>query len=179
MKTVITVAFVLSVTLFGCQSEPTMQKYFVDKQQQPGFSVFDVPSSIINTDKASLTPEQKRVLKTFKKLNVMFYKADPKQPKQLEREFQTVRTILKDTTQYAELMHFGSGKEGGSISIVGEEDKVDEIVLFGSKSGGGLTVIRILGEDMNPADAMTFLSVLQNTELNMQQLQPLQQIFKP
>jgi hypothetical protein len=90
-----------------------------------------------------------------------------------------VRTILKDTTQYAELMHFGSGKEGGSISIVGEEDKVDEIVLFGSKSGGGLTVIRILGEDMNPADAMTFLSVLQNSELNMQQLQPLQQIFKP
>jgi hypothetical protein len=169
----------LSLALYGCHSEPSMQKYFVAHQQKPGFSVFDIPSSVINTEKAHLTAEQKRVLGTFKKLNVLFYKADPKNPKVMDDEQQQVRQILKDTLQYQPLIKFGSGKEGGSISFVGTEDHVDELILFGSKKAGGLAVIRVLGDNMNPADAMTLLSVLQNSEVNLQQLEPLKDILKP
>ncbi|MFM2231148.1 MAG: hypothetical protein RL607_2406 [Bacteroidota bacterium] len=179
MKIIYALTFLLSLLLFSCQSEPSMQQYFVDNQQKKGFSVFDVPSSIINTDKATLTPEQKRVLGTFKKLNVLFYKADPKNPKAMDVQRKQVQSILKDTTHYQQLMKFGSGKEGGSISFVGSDDAVDEIILYGSKSDGGLAVIRILGDHMNPADAMTFLSVLQSSDVNMQQLEPLKGILKP
>lgn len=171
--------FLLSLLLVSCQSEPSMQKYFVEHQQKPGFSVFDVPSSIINTKKATLTAEQKRVLGTFKKLNVLFYKADPNNPKAMDVERKQVQALLKDTLQYQQLMKFGSGKDGGSISFVGTDDKVDEILLYGCKSDGGLAVIRILGDNMNPADAMTFLSVLQQSDVNMQQLEPLKGILKP
>lgn len=179
MKVIYALTFLLSLLLFGCHSETSMQKYFVEHQQKPGFSVFDVPSSIINIDKAHLNEEQKRVLRTFKKLNVLFYKADPKHPHKMDAERKQMQMILKDTTHYQQLMKFGSGKDGGSISFVGSEENVDEIVLYGCKSDGGLAVIRILGDKMNPADAMTFLSVLQSSEVNMQQLEPLKGILKP
>jgi len=42
-----------------------------------------------------------------------------------------------------------------------------------------MAVIRVLGDNMNPADAMTLLSVLQKSEVNLQQLEPLKDILKP
>lgn len=173
------VAKALALLMVGCQSEPSMQKYFVAHQQKPGFSVFDVSSSIINTEKAQLTAEQKRVLGTFKKLNVLFYKVDPKNPQALYKEQEQVQQILKDTIHYQPLIKFGSGKDGGSIRLVGTEDQVDELVLYGCNKDGGLAIIRVLGEKMNPADALTFLSVLQSSEVNLQQLEPLKGILKP
>jgi hypothetical protein len=51
-------------------------------------------------------------------------------------------------------------------------------VLYGSKDENGFAVVRILGDKMNPEDFMTLLSALQKSDIDMDQLKPLEGIFK-
>ena len=178
MKAVSFLVITLSLLLLSCNSKPSMQKYFVDNQEKPGFMVVDISPDILNVDKAKLTTEQSKALASFSKMNILAYKLDPKNTEQFDVERKKVNEILKDTVSYQQLMKFGSGKNGASISYVGEDDHISEFILYGSKSENGFAVVRILGKDMNPADAMTMLSVLKSSNIDMKQLEPLKAIMK-
>ena len=111
-------------------------------------------------------------------MNILAYKLDPKNKGEFDIERKKVNEILKDTVNYQQLMKFGSGKEGASISFTGDEDHIDEFILYGAKSDNGFAVVRILGNDMNPADALTMLSVLKSSKIDMKQLEPLKAMMK-
>ncbi len=49
-----------------------------------------------------------------------------------EAERAKVNSILKDE-KYQQLMKFGSGKEGASVSFVGDDEHIDEFVFFANK----------------------------------------------
>ena len=173
MKVIYFLAIALSMLLFSCNSKPSMQEYFVDHQEKPGFMVVDIAPSILNVNKAKLSTEQTKALASFTKMNILAYKLDAKN----KVEFK-VAEILKDTTNYQQLMKFGSGKNGASISFIGDENHIQEFLLYGCKSDNGFAVIRILGKDMNPADAMTMLSVLKSSNVDMKQLEVLNGLMK-
>jgi len=63
------------------------------------------------------------------------------------------------------------------VSFVGKENNIDEFVLFVNKKENGFAVVRILGKDMNPNNIMTVVSVLRNSNIDLQQLKPLQEMF--
>ncbi|MFY7739588.1 MAG: DUF4252 domain-containing protein [Flavobacterium sp.] len=178
MKVITFLAIALSLLLFSCNSEPTLQKYFVDNQEKPGFVVVDVSPSILNLDKTKLTADQSKALSSFEKMNILAYQINDKNKSEYDVERKKINEILKDTINYQQLMKFGSGKDGASISFIGDEDHIDEFILFGSKSDNGFAVVRILGKDMNPADAMTFLSVLKESNIDMKQLESLKGLMK-
>lgn len=178
MRVVFYLVLAISLLLVSCNSEPSLQKYFVEKQEKPGFVVVDVSSSILNVNKAKLTSEQSKVLSSFEKMNILAFKLDKNNKSQFDTERNKINAILNDTLNYQQLMKFGSGKDGASISFVGDEDHIDEFVLYGSKSDNGFAVVRILGKDMNPADAMTMLSVLKSSNVDMGQLDALKGILK-
>lgn len=178
MKAIYFLAIAFSLLFFSCNSKPSMQKYFVDHQEKPGFMVVDISSDILNVEKAKLTSEQKKALASFDKMNILAYQLDEKNKGQFDVERKAVNEILKDTVNYQQLMKFGSGKEGASISYIGDEDHIDEFILYGAKSDNGFAVVRILGKDMNPADAMTFMSIIKDSKIDMKQLEPLKKIMK-
>jgi hypothetical protein len=178
MRVITFLAIALSLLLFSCNSEPTLQKYFVDNQEKPGFVVVDVSPSILNLDKTKLTADQSKALSSFEKMNILAYQINDKNKSEFDVERKKINEILKDTTNYQQLMKFGSGKDGASISFIGDEDHIDEFILFGTKSDNGFAVVRILGKDMNPADAMTFLSVLKESNIDMKQLEALKGLMK-
>jgi len=178
MRVITLLAIALSLLLFSCNSKPSLQKYFVDHQEKPGFMVVDISSNILNVNKAKLTAEQSKVLASFSKMNILAYKLDPKHKGEFDTERKKVNEILKDTLNYQQLMKIGSGKNGASISFIGEEDRIDEFIIYGCKSDNGFAVVRIMGKDMNPADAMTMLSVLKSSNIDMKQLEPLKAIMK-
>lgn len=163
MRVITFLAIALSLLLISCNLKPSLQKYFVDNQEKPGFVVVDVSPSILNLDKTKLTADQSKALSSFEKMNILAYQINDKNKSEYDVERKKINEILKDTINYQQLMKFGSGKDGASISFIGDEDHIDEFILFGSKSDNGFAVVRILGKDMNPADAMTFLSVLKES----------------
>jgi len=178
MRTIIFFIVASCLLLFSCNSKPTLQKYFVDHQEKPGFMVVDISSNILNVDKAKLTAEQSKALSSFSKMNILAYKLDPKNKGEFNAERTKVNEILKDTMNYQQLMRVGSGKNGASISFMGDEDRVDEFIIYGSKSDNGFAVVRIMGNDMNPADALTMLSVLKKANIDVKQLEPLKGLMK-
>jgi hypothetical protein len=177
MKAVYSIALLFSLFLISCNSEPTLQKYFVENIENKNFIALDVSPSILNVDKAKLSAEQNGALQSFEKMNVLAFKLNGTNKAQFELERAKVNLILKDK-KYQQLMKFGSGKEGASVSFVGSDEHIEEFVLFANKKETGFAVVRILGKDMNPNNIMTMLSVLKESKIDIEQLKPLQEMFK-
>lgn len=169
--------------LTSCSGEPTMQTYFVDKSEQPGFSAVDLSPSIINTDKLTLTDEQRSALKSIHAINILIYKADSTDAKSYEKEAANVLNIIK-TDKYDELMKFNFQGMGANLSTKGEGEHIEEFIVYAHNPGTGLGLIRVTGDDMTPNNVMTVASLLQKANLNLDQLKPLQtlipkQVLKP
>ncbi len=177
MKTVFGLALLLSLFLVSCNSEPTLQKYFVENTENKNFMALDVSPNILNVDKTKLSIAQSDALKSFDKMNVLAFKLNDKNKAEFEIERAKVNLILKDK-KYQQLMKFGSGKEGASVSFVGTDEHIEEFVFFANKKENGFAVVRILGKDMNPTSVMTMMSVLQQSNIDLEQLKPLQQLMK-
>lgn len=175
--TVFTSTLFFLLLLVSCNSEPSLQKYFVENSEKKYFIALDVAPNILNVDKTKLSAEQNEALNSFDKMNVLAFKADPNNQTQFETERNKVKAILKDP-KYQELMKFGSGKDGASVSYVGSDDNIKEFVIFANRKENGFAVVRVLGENMNPNNIMTLMSVLQKSKIDMEQLKPLEQLLK-
>ena len=177
MKLIYFTAILASLLLMSCNSEPSLQKYFVENSEKKDFVALDVSPSIINVDKAKLTPEQKTALESFDRMNILAFKTDGKNQASYQAESQKLSAILKGE-DYQQLMKIGEGKDAASISFVGDEDDIDEFILFAKREENGFAVIRILGDDMNPNNIMNMLSILKSANLDMEQLKPLEGLIK-
>lgn len=176
MRTGYGILLLFSLFLISCNSEPTLQKYFVENTENKNFIALDVSPSILNVDKTKLSVAQNDALKSFDKMNVLAFNLNDKNKAEFETERAKVDLILKDK-KYQQLMKFGSGKEGASVSFVGTDEHIEEFVFFANKKENGFAVVRILGKDMNPTSVMTMMSVLQQSNIDLEQLKPLQQLM--
>ena len=167
----------MSLFLFSCNSEPTLQKYFVENTENKNFIALDVSPDILKIDETKLSMEQTTALKSFDKMNILAFKLDDKNKVEFETERAKVDLILKDK-KYQQLMKFSSGKESASVSYLGTDDHIEEFVLYANRKENGFAIVRILGKDMNPTNIMTMVSVLKQSNVDLEQLKPLQQLIK-
>jgi len=165
------------ILLVSCKSEPTLQKYFVENTENKDFLALDLTPKMLNVNSEKLSVSQKEALASFEKINVLAFKINDKNKAQFETERDKVTAILKDI-KYQQLMKVGSGKDGAQISFVGDDEHIDEFVIFGNKKENGFAVVRVLGKDMNPTHIMEMMSVLKNSNIDMEQLKPLQELMK-
>lgn len=168
----------LSVLFQSCNQGTSLQRYFVDSQEEASFLSMDVPVSMLNLDVSQLSQGQKEAYESIQKLNMLAYKITPGEELEYETELAKVKTILEDS-KYEELMRGGDAEVGNfSISFLGDEDDVDEFVLFGNSKEKGFAVVRILGNDMNPTKIMTLGSALGKANINDSQLNKFAEFFK-
>ncbi len=177
-KFIIYLAVGLSLLLVSCNNKPNLQTYFVDNQEKTSFTTFDISPSILNVDKTKLSAEEKTTIDSFEKINVLAFKIDSKNKNEYQIEKEKVRTILKDTANYHQLMKFGMGAQGVSVSYVGTDDNIKEFVVFGNKDDTGFGVVRVLGNNMKPENALSLVSILKNSNINTDQLKVLKDIMK-
>ncbi|AIG30227.1 hypothetical protein IA01_06980 [Flavobacterium psychrophilum] len=163
--------------LFSCKSEPSLQKYFVEKTENKDFLAIDLTPKMLNINNAKLTDSQREALTSFRKMNVLAFKVNEKNKAQFDIERATVTSILKDE-KYQQLMKFGSGAAGVQISFVGTDEHIDEFIIYGNKKEKGFAIVRVLGKDMNPTYIVKIMSLLKNGNVNLDQLKPLQELMK-
>ena len=178
MKNLIFTLLLTLLLLISCTNKSSLQQYFVSNQDQPNFVSVDVSPSILNLDKAKLSKEETTVLASFEKMNILAYKANPKLKLRYNIEKTKVVDILKDTVNYHQLIKIGSGAQGASISYVGDENHINEFVVFGNKKENGFVIARILGRDMKPENAMLLFSILQKSNIEAKQLEVFKDIMK-
>ena len=173
------VIFVLGILfLVSCEDKPSLQKYFVKNTESSDFIALDLPPSLIKTDKVSLTETENEALKSFDKMNILAFKSDSTKIVAYDKEISEVKTILKDKS-YQQLMKAGSGNDGAAIYFVGNDDEhIKEFVILAGKKENGFAVVRVLGTNMNPTHIFNMIGILQKSDVNLEQLKPLQELMK-
>jgi hypothetical protein len=172
-------SFLVLVIVFftSCSNKPTLQQYFVDNSEKKDFVVFDISPSILNIDETKLTVEQKNALNSFDKMNVLAFKVNDTNKTNYLIETNKIKQILKNNA-IQELMRMGSGKDAASVSFIGSEDNIEELILYGKKADNGFVIVRVLGENMNPNNVMSIVSILKYANIDKEQLKPLESLLK-
>ncbi|HUH26824.1 DUF4252 domain-containing protein [Gelidibacter sp.] len=168
----------LVVTVYSCNQNQSLQRYYVDNQEQPNFLSIDVPLSMLNLDKEHLTQDQQEAYKSIQKLNMLAYKVTPDNTLEYEEEIAKVKNILDDS-KYEELMRGGNPEDGTFIiKTLGKDDDIEEFILFGNMEKKGFAIVRVLGSDMNPNKIMSLTSALDKAKINDSQLSQFTEFFK-
>lgn len=162
----------------SCNPGLSLSTYYVDSELKPGFTTLDIPTSFVGLDEEQLTKEQQQAYKSVEKLNMLAYVLEGGNEADYKLELAKVKTILKDP-KYNELMRGGNTTDGKfEIKFIGEEDEIDEIVLFGNANDKGFAVIRILGDDMNPEHIMSLASSLEQSNFSEGDISQFTDFFK-
>lgn len=160
-KYLASVLIVLTV-LISCKGEPSLQKYYVDNQNNDNFISLDLPASMVNMGD-NVSKETKETMKTIKKLNVLAFKINENNKDAFQSEVKKVKEILK-TDKYSELIRVKHKNANVIVKFLGEDDAVDEFILFASDNSKGFALARVLGNHMDPESIMKMTKDLQNFE---------------
>jgi hypothetical protein len=161
---------VLVATLTSCNQNQSLQVYFVDHELKPGFTTIDIPTSLLNIEVTNLTDEQKEAYKSIDKLNMLAFVVSEDNKAEYEVELIKVKEILNNP-KYQELMRGGNNTDGKfSVKFIGEEDRIDELIIFGNANDKGFTIIRVLGDDMSANKVVKLYSALDTASIDESQI---------
>ena len=166
---------VVAVMMVSCNSNQSLQEYYVDNQGDKEFVAVDVPTSLFANTEA-LNEDQKRTLETVKKVNVIAIPKKPENQEKINIEKDNISKILKDE-KYQLLMKFGGSSTKLEVYFTGNEEAVDEIIVYGYNDEKGMGIARVLGDNMNPSDILNLVSSMQKGDINMSGLKEITGIF--
>ena len=142
------------IALLSCNTKPTLQTYFVDHQETPHFISMDVPISFLATDDIQMTETQREAVNSIDKLNMLGYSLKSGNIDTFNKEVNIVKNLMKDQ-RYNELLRIGNQKDGRvKIAYFGDDDAIDELVVFGHSNAYGFAIIRVLGDNMDVSKIM-------------------------
>lgn len=145
------VAFAVLILITSCNTEPSLQKYYVDSKENNEFISIDLPASIIELKDKEVSQEVKNTLETIKKVNFLALQINDTNQELFKAEKEKVKEILKNP-KYKQLMRMKTGNGNVTVNYLGDEDAIDEVVIFGSDNQRGFALVRVIGENMNPAE---------------------------
>lgn len=170
---VLSVIFILT----ACSSTQSLQEYYVDSAENPNFLSFDVPTSILNLGEADLTPVQKEAVESLRKLNILAFKKSESNGSEYEVEKTKVKAILKNK-EYTELMKMNTEYGRATVKYLGDDTAIDEVIIYGNSDEKGFALIRVLGDDMNPAHLVQLLQAIQKSDFKGDGLDKIGELFK-
>lgn len=165
MKTFLKISmavFAVAILTTACETKPSLQKYYVDSKENNAFISIDLPASIIQFKDTEVSPEAKSTLETIKKVNFLALQVNETNGELFKSEKEKVNKILKNP-KYKQLMRMNTEEGNVSVNYLGEEDAIDEVVIFGLDDQRGFALVRVIGENMNPSE---ILSLAQEIKLD-------------
>lgn len=166
---------VLGFGIIACNNEPSLQEYYVDNQNNKEFIALDLPASML-ANMESLDENQRRTLETIKKVNFLAIPHKRENLDRIEEEKLKVNNILKDE-KYQLLMKFGSGDTRMELYYTGEDEAVEEVILYGFDENKGMGIARVLGDNMNPGDIMNLIRSMEQGDIDLSGISGVSQIF--
>lgn len=173
---IVAIALFACVSLVSCNNGQTLQEYYVANQENSNFVLVDVPTSLISKDTKALDEKQKEVLKTVRKINIMAYPLKDGTTTTFDSEVTKVSTILA-SDDYEELMKVNSDLGNMKLYFRGEEDAIDEVVVFASEESKGFVLARLLGDDMNIGDMANLAQTIQAGDIDVSQFEGVMDVF--
>ncbi len=162
-------ATLASLALFSCNNSKSLQQYLVDKQDDDKFLKVDLATSLLQSEDSDFTQEEKEVLESVKKINVVAFPLKGENRTDYQTEKDKVKSILAEE-KYKTLLKMGSNNRGATLKYTGEEDAIDELIVFASDEEKGFAVFRLLGDNMQPDKMMKLMNSIDKGDININQL---------
>jgi hypothetical protein len=156
MKSVIKltgIIFAIAFITIACDTNPSLQKYFVESKENDAFIAVDLPASILQLKNNEVSEDVKNTLNTISKINFLALPVTATNLDLFNSEKEKVKAILKNP-KYKQLMRMKFGEGNVSVNYLGEEEAIDEVIIFGSDNEKGFAIVRVTGENMNPSEIM-------------------------
>lgn len=157
------IALLAMIFLASCASQQSLQEYYIDNKENPNFISLDIPASILKMDEVELTEVQREAVGSLRKFNLLAFRITDENTAEYKLEKAKVKEILKNE-DFEELMKINSGYGKGVIKYLGEDDAIDEVILYGDNKDKGFALIRVLGKDMNPAHIIQLMQAIQKSD---------------
>lgn len=166
----------IALTFISC-TEKSLQKYLVEKQDDEHFVKMDLAASMLQGKDSNFSEEDKKTLSTIKKVNIVAYPLSKGDSVNYEVERIEVKEILGQE-QYKELARINNDEWDATVKYTGEEEAIQEIIIFASDESRGFAVLRVLGEDMRPDEILKLVQGADKNGLDLSKLGGLGEIFK-
>ncbi len=155
MKNILSI-ITFSFILIACNTTPTVQEYIVKNQENEQFDYIDVSSNLLQIKQyTESNQELNDILKSIKKINVLSLK--DKSENVYKTEEQKLSNIIKKS-DYKLLTKIDMKPFYASVLYLGDEDKIDEVLLFTkSKKNRNFILFRVLGDNINLSKISTYL----------------------
>lgn len=159
----ITIVMIILVVATACNRKQSLQEYMVEKRDHSEFISFDIPKSLFKFDSLALDSNQKEALKSVNKVNLLALKYDENRRALYETEKENINQIL-NAGKYKELARFKWDNINMVLTYQGDENAVDEMIIFGSDNTKGFLLLRLLGDDMQPAQMTQLAFAMQGVD---------------
>ncbi|MDB2606657.1 DUF4252 domain-containing protein [Zobellia sp.] len=170
MKRIIyVIAALLLCMVNACSTAPSLQQYYVANSENPNFLTLDLPVGLLNINEAQLSQEQKEGLGSLKKLNVLAFKKNETNQTEYLKEKTIIKSIL-EKEDFTELMKVNTDFGKATIKYLGNDEAIEEVVIYGDNDDKGFLVVRVLGNNMNPEKMLQFAKTLEKSNVNESQL---------
>jgi len=167
------ICFIIS----SCSSEQSLQQYYISSAENPNFMSFDLPSSLLNLEKADLSETQKKAASSLKKLNILAFEKSDDNSADYAVQKAAIKSILRGS-DFSELIKINTGLGKATIQMKGDADTIDEIIIYGDNDDKGLILVRVLGDDMNPASFVQLIQVMEKSDFEVKGLEQLGNLIK-
>ena len=114
-------------------------------------------------EEAELTDVQKEAVESLRKFNLLAFKKTSENVDEYKLEKAKVKEILKND-EFVELMKINSSYGKGVIKYLGEDDAIDEVIIYGDSKDQGFALVRVLGKNMNPSHIMQIMQAIQKSD---------------
>ena len=164
----LSLSIVTTLVLFSCNNEASLQTYFVDHQEAANFITADLPTTLVDLDEHEFTNEEREAYNSIKRLNFLGYKIEENGIESYKAELSNVKTILSHK-KYIELAEFNYNGAKFIVKYIGDDELVDELIIFGSSTDVGFGVARVLGDIMSVVKMASLVNVMQNANVDQTQ----------
>ena len=154
--------------LGSCNQEPSLQEYLVSQKEDADFITMDIPTSLLSGDSMDLQEDEKEALESIKKVNFLALKSDNENKEKFEAEREKVTAILKNK-RYESLMRFSRNNTNVQVLFEGDEQRIDELIIYATKPSAGFALVRVLGNDMNTQKITKLSKAVMNNVSNLEE----------
>ena len=165
------------LTLTSCSNEKSLQRFLVDKQEDNRYLKIDLATSLLQSDQSNFSEDEQAILNSVKKVNVVAY---PVKNGNVE-EYKAEKAIVKEILAQEKYKTLSSIKSNGmhiTLKYLGEEDAIDEVIVFASSEEKGFGVFRLLCDDMRPDQILKLMNSVQRGDLDISKLSGIGDIFQ-
>ena len=172
----IVLILLMALSLGSCDDSKSLQRYYVDKQEDDKFLKIDLATSLLQSENSNFSQEEKDILETVKKINIVAYPIKGGDAAEYEAEKEKVKYIIGQE-KYKTLIKFSKNSTGATVKYLGEEEAIDEFIVFANDSEKGFALFRLSGDDMKPDAMLKLMSSINRGDIDASKLQSVGDLF--